>query len=366
MIKKLIKNTDFILLAVVLILFIIGVFAIYSANYNSDSGNTEYLKQIAWFAVGTVICLAIWLIDHNNIGKLAFLAAPLFVISLIALFFTPQIANVHSWYKIGGLLFQPSEPFKIIYILVMGRVIEYVSQKHSKGINRFSNLLVVLAIMGFVFMLIAMQPDFGTAAVYVIITMFMLFRVGLDYKYLLVAFLILAITIPIIYFGVLSDSQRNRIKVFLDPSLDPLGNGYHASQSKIAVGSGMLTGTGYLKGTQTQYGFLPVKSSDFIFSVIAEELGFVGAGSVIILFGVLLIKIVYIAMTANDYYGSIIVIGIFGMFFSHYIENIGMTMGLTPITGIPLPFVSYGGSSMLTNMVSLGLILSVGARSDRR
>ena len=220
--------------------------------------------------------------------------------------------------------------------------------------------------MGSIFALIAIQPDFGTAAVYVVITMFMLFRAGLDYKYILIAILAAVIIFPIIYFGVLSDTQQNRIKVFFDASLDPLGTGYHAMQSKIAVGSGMLTGTGYLKGTQTQYGFLPVKSSDFIFPVISEELGFIGGGTIIVLYAIMLLKIIYISMTADDYYGSVVVIGIFGMWFAHYVENIGMTMGLTPITGIPLPFVSYGGSSMLTSTISLGLILAISARRNKR
>lgn len=366
MLKKLIKNTDFILIGIILILFTIGVFAIYSANYNSESGGTEYLKQIAWFGVGTVLCIAVWIIDHNNMSKISFILTPIFIILLVGLFFTPKIANVHSWYSIGGFLYQPAETFKIIYILMLGRVIEYISQKDSKGINGLLNLGIVLVILTSVFTLIAMQPDFGTAFVYIVITAFMLFRAGLDYKYILIAILIMAIIIPIVYFGILTPSQQQRIKVFLDPTLDPLGSGYHVSQSKIAVGSGMLTGTGYLKGTQTQYGFLPVKSSDFIFPVIAEELGFIGAGAIIILYGIMLIKIIYISMTAEDYYGSIVVIGIFAMFFFHYVENIGMTMGLLPVTGIPLPFVSYGGSSMLTNMMSLGLVLAIGARREKR
>ena len=366
MIKKLMKNTDFILLGIILILFVIGVFGIYSANFNSESGQTEYIKQIVWFGAGLVMAFFVWLIGHNNISKIAIFSTPIFILLLVGLFFAPAIANVHSWYSIGGFLLQPSELFKVVYILVMARIIEFVSQKDSKGINRFSNLAIVLTIMGSIFALIAIQPDFGTAAVYVVITMFMLFRAGLDYKYILIAILAAVIIFPIIYFGVLSDTQQNRIKVFFDASLDPLGTGYHAMQSKIAVGSGMLTGTGYLKGTQTQYGFLPVKSSDFIFPVISEELGFIGGGTIIVLYAIMLLKIIYISMTADDYYGSVVVIGIFGMWFAHYVENIGMTMGLTPITGIPLPFVSYGGSSMLTSTISLGLILAISARRNKR
>ena len=153
--------------------------------------------------------------------------------------------------------------------------------------------------------------------------------------------------------------------MFLNPGLEPLGSGYNAIQSKIAVGSGMLFGTGLLKGTQTQYGYLPVKTSDFIFSVISEEMGFIISALIVIIYTVLLVRIINVSRTAKDTYGSLVTIGIFGMIFFHFIENIGMTMGLLPITGIPLPFVSYGGSNLLTNFVAIGIVLSVSARRQR-
>ena len=170
---------------------------------------------------------------------------------------------------------------------------------------------------------------------------------------------------PVAYKFVLPEHAKTRIETFLNPESDPLGAGYNAIQSKIAVGSGMLFGTGLGKGTQTQWGYLPVKSSDFIFSVLSEELGFVMSALIVVIYVVLLYKILHISETAKDRLGGIIAAGVFGMLFFHFLENIGMTIGLMPITGIPLPFVSYGGSSMLTNFIALGLVLCVSSRRQR-
>lgn len=368
MIKRLLKNTDFWMIGAVIILFVIGTFAIYSANYSSEKGKIEYLKNIVWFAVGATIAIAIWAFDYNALGEISYIIIPIFLLLLVGLLFLPPISNARSWYKVGNFLFQPAETFKFFYILGMGKFIEFISNSNGEKneINKLGNVFIILGCMLLVVGLIAVQPDFGTAFVYVIITFFMLFRAGISYKYVAAAVLIALILVPIVYFLVLSPVQQNRIKVFLDPTLDPTDSGYNAIQSKIAVGSGMFSGMGYLKGTQTQYGFLPVKSSDFIYSVISEELGFVFSAIVILLEGFILLRMIYISSVAKDFYGSIIVAGVTGMFFFHIFENIGMTMGIMPITGIPLPFVSYGGSSMLTNMMLLGLVSGVGARRENK
>jgi rod shape determining protein RodA len=166
-------------------------------------------------------------------------------------------------------------------------------------------------------------------------------------------------------YNFLPDHAKTRIDVFLNPELDPLGDGYNAIQSKIAVGAGMFLGTGFLKGSQTQYGYLPVQSSDFIFSVISEEMGFVISALVVILYLVLLLRIIRTAMHAKDMYTTFVSIGIAGMFAFHFIENIGMTIGLLPITGVPLPFVSYGGSNLLTSGIAIGIILNISARKNK-
>ena len=366
MIKRLIKNTDFWMITAVIILFVIGTFAIYSANYSAEKGKTEYLKNIVWFAVGAALAIGIWALDYNALGEISYIVIPIFLILLSVLLFLPPISNARSWYKIGKFLFQPSELFKVFYILGLGKFIDFITNADEKGINKPMNLFIVLACVGTIVGLIAAQPDFGTAFVYIVITLFMLFRAGIDYKYILATIIIAMILVPIVYFLILTPVQQNRIKVFLDPSLDPSNSGYHAVQSKIAVGSGMLTGLGYLKGTQTQYGFLPVKSSDFIFPVIAEELGFILAIVVILLEGFIILRMIHISAISKDFYGSVITAGVVGMFFFHVFENIGMTMGIMPITGIPLPFVSYGGSAMITNMMLLGLVLGVGARRESK
>ena len=247
---------------------------------------------------------------------------------------------------------------KIVYILMLAKFMEFIG-KNKDAINKWYNILIVGGFVAIPVLLIMLQPDLGTAIVFVSITFFMLFKSGLSYKYVIALILLVIILIPLVYFFVLGEYQQERILVFFDPEREPLGAGYNAIQSKIAVGSGMIFGTGLGKGTQTQWGYLPVKSSDFIFSVISEEFGFIVSILVVIVFVLLLIRVLKVAETSKDKLGACIAIGIFGMYLFHFLEIIGMTIGLMPITGIPLPFVSYGGSSMLTNFIALGLLLSV-------
>ena len=188
---------------------------------------------------------------------------------------------------------------------------------------------------------------------------------GLKYRYIFGCALILVILIPVIFLFLLNPTQQERIKVFLDPELDPLGSGYNAIQSKIAVGSGMLFGTGLLQGAQTQYGYLPIKSTDFIFSVLSEELGFFMSVFIIILYVVLILRIIRVSKNAPDEFSSCIAIGVCGMLFFHFVQNIGMTIGLLPITGVPLPFLSYGGSSLITNGIAIGMVLNISARKNK-
>ena len=193
----------------------------------------------------------------------------------------------------------------------------------------------------------------------------MLFVAGIDKKYIITAILLVVILVPIAYFFILPDHAKARIDVFLNPDLDPRGAGYNIIQSKLAIGAGQLFGMGLFKGNQTQLGFLYPKTTDFIFAVIGEELGFIVAALVIILYVILISKMIYVAKTAKDDEGSYIVAGITGIFFFHELQNIGMTMGLLPITGVPLPFVSYGGSSLLTNLILIAIVLNVSGRRQK-
>lgn len=249
--------------------------------------------------------------------------------------------------------------------LWFGKFLDYIYSKDKEGINKWYNLLIIVGIMAVPVLLICLQPDFGSAMVFLVITAFMLFRAKIKYKYIVIILLVVIAILPVIYFFLLNGVQQQRILVFLNPDLDPLGSGYHSIQSKLAIGSGKLTGMGLLNGTQTQFGYLLVKSSDFIFAVICEELGFIVGAFVIIVYIVMLIRMLKIASSAKDYYGSLITVGLAAMFFFHILENIGMTMGILPITGIPLPFLSYGGSSMITNMIAMGIILNVSARRQK-
>ena len=363
--RNIFKNTDYLILIVAIILAIIGVIGIYSAGVNSTSSRTEYIKQIMWIGIALVFMVVVWIIDYHTISILGLIAYPIGIVLLVLVLFTPKINGASSWFNIGSVLIQPAEFVKILYILVFAKYIEIVYTKGKDAINKWyyvlSSIIMFLIPVG----LIMLQPDFGTAIVFASITFFMLFKAGLNYKYIIALILILIITVPVLYFFVLSDYQQERIQVFFNPEQEPLGAGYNAIQSKIAVGSGMLFGTGLTKGTQTQWGYLPVKSSDFIFSVISEELGFAMSITIVVLYVVMLFRILNVAESAKDRMGSTICFGIFGMFFFHFLENIGMTIGLMPITGIPLPFVSYGGSSMLTNFIALGIVLSISSRRQR-
>lgn len=363
--KNIIKNTDFIIVIVVIILVAIGLFGIYSAGYNTDSSKDEYIKQFVWFGVSIMALIVIWLIPYNISSMIGIPAFVISLILLVAVLFTSPINGATSWFNLGTFLFQPSEIMKIAYILVLGKFIEYTLIKDKKGVNKWYNLSIIAAMFIVPVLLILKQPDMGTAAVFASITFFMLYKGGLNYKYILIALLVILLVVPLIYTFALNDIQKARITVFMNPEQDPLGTGYNAIQSKMAIGSGMIFGTGFLKGTQTQFGYLPVKSSDFIFAVISEEFGLIVSVVVIVLYAVLLIRIINISKTSRDKLGSLISIGVFGMIFFHLLENVGMTMGLMPITGIPLPFVSYGGSSLLTNFIAIGLVISISSRRQK-
>ena len=248
-------------------------------------------------------------------------------------------------------------------IIGLARVISYYKKKNT--LNKITSIGVILLFVGIPLLLIIKQPDYGTAMVILAMAVIMIFVAGLKWRYIISASIFAAIALPLSYFYLLPQHAKDRILVFLNPQIDPRGKGYNVIQSKLAVGSGQVWGMGLFNGNQTQLGILPMKTTDFIYSVISEEMGFIISVLIIILFVCLIIKIINIAKTAKDLYGSLICVGVAAMLFAHVTENIGMTMGLLPITGIPLPFISYGGSSMLTNFIALGLALNVGIRRQK-
>lgn len=362
--SKILKNIEWGILICCIILLIIGCTSLYSAT--QENNYDELKKQIIWAVVSIPIMLIVIFVDYNIIAKFSPIFYGIFIILLVAVLFTSSVNGATSWFSItDGIKFQPSEFAKVFVIIFMASAMSKIQEKNKNEINNPFKLLAVLAIVGVPMLLIIIQPDYGTAIAFMMATVLMLFVAGIDKKYILISVSIVVIALPLAYNFALPAHAKTRIDVFLNPNLDPRGSGYNVIQSKLAVGSGQLFGMGLLKGNQTQLGFLHPKTTDFIFSVIGEEMGFIVAGSVIILYVILITKAVYVAKTAKDDLGSYIAIGIVGIFLFHMIENIGMTMGLLPITGVPLPFVSYGGSSLITNFICIGLLLNISGRRQK-
>lgn len=361
------KTTDYVLLISMLILSVIGIIAIYSAGYNTEVNKDEYIKQSIWLAISIIFMVIIWLIDYNIFDIGGYILYTINLILLIVVLFMPSLMGANSWFNLGGILYQPSELMKIATIICGAKFITIYKNSINKSNKKAKLIYLSLIALNFILpiSLILLQPDFGTAIAFVMIAIFMIFKSGIKYRYVIASIAIIILLIPVVYFFLLNDVQKERINVFLNPELDPLGSGYNAIQSKIAIGSGMLFGSGFLNGAQTQYGYIPIKSSDFIFSVISEELGFIMSVTIIILYTILLIRLILISNRINDEFASLMVIGITGMFFFHFVENIGMTIGLLPITGVPLPFLSYGGSSLLTNSLAIAIALNVSARYSK-
>jgi rod shape determining protein RodA len=272
--------------------------------------------------------------------------------------------NAARWIDFGAFKFQPSEIAKVVIIITLAKT---MAKKYDEGgITHIKDLFPAFIKIIVPFALILEQPDLGTAMVFICILMGMLFVAGISYKLLLTIILAGVAAVPVMWNMILSDVQKDRILVFLNPGIDPLGAGYHVIQSMLAVGSGRIYGKGILTdNTLSQLNFVPAKNTDFIFSVNVEALGFVGGAIIITLYLLLIIRTIYLASKAKDAVGSLIITGVASMMFFHVFENIGMTMGMMPVTGLPLPFLSYGGSSMLTNMIAYGLVLNVGMRRQK-
>lgn len=284
---------------------------------------------------------------------------------LIAVLFTKPINGATSWFDIGSFSFQPGEFAKVFVILFLAFTISKIQEKYKENINKPTRLLIILAVLALPVLLIINQPDYGTALAFIFALAMMLITAGIDKRYIIGTIIIAALLLPILYNFVLPEHAKKRIDIFLNPETDPRGAGYNIIQSKLAIGAGQLTGMGLLKGNQTQLGFLYPKTTDFIYSVIGEEMGFIVAGGIIILYILLVTKSLYIAKTAKDNQGALIASGIAGVFLFHMIENIGMVMGLLPITGVPLLFVSYGGSSLITSFICIGLLLNISGKRQK-
>ena len=361
--RKILKNIEWRILICAILLVAIGMVALYSATQNS--GFEELKKQIIWFVISIPVVICVVFIDYEFIAKVSPIFYGIFLVLLVAVLFTKSINGASSWFDIGFLSFQPSEFAKIFVILAFSYAITKIQKNGRDEISRPTRLLMVLPIVIIPVLLIIKQPDFGTGVAFFVAMVMILFTAGIKKRYIIVSLILIVIAVPLLYFFILPEHAKARIDVYLNPDLDPRGAGYNIIQSKLAVGAGELLGMGLLKGNQTQLGFLYPKTTDFIFSVIGEEMGFVVTALVVVLYVFLITRAIYVAKTAKDDLGSYIATGIAGIFLFHMVENIGMTIGLLPITGIPLPFVSYGGSSLLTNFILIGLLLNISGRRQK-
>ena len=361
--EKRLKNTEWIVGIISLVLLAIGLVALYSATQSSEL--SEFKKQIQWFIISIPFMIVVYIIDYRLIVKLSPAIYFVFIVLLIGVLFTEPISGASSWFQIGDFLsFQPSELGKIFVIMFSALVLYKLQLKGKREINKPWKILVYFVAWAIPIGLIILQPDYGTAIAYVFAMLFMLFVSGLDKKYIIFAIVLVAVLAPVVYSN-LPAHAKSRLEIFLNPESDPRGAGYNLIQSELAIGAGQFFGMGLLSGNQTQLGYLSPKTTDFIFSVIGEEMGFLATSIIVVLYIVLITKAISISKNAEDNIGSYIAIGISGVFFFHMIENIGMTIGLLPITGVPLPFVSYGGSSLITNFICIALLLNISSRSKK-
>lgn len=359
--RRLILNFDWTLLAMIFLLIIIGLINIYSASFSiRDLQQTPpYLRQIKWIMLGLATMALAFLVDYRFIGRHAYVIYGLCVLLLIVVLFAGHSSRgSQRWLIVGGFNLQPSELAKLAVILALSKYFD----AHRLGRDyTIRELYVPLALAGLPFLLILKQPDLGTALIILLLFASLVFFVGLNWRSFLYAACSGALLAPL-FWHLLRDYQKERILTFFNPERDPLGSGYHIIQSMIAVGSGGLTGKGFLKGSQTQLKFLPEQQTDFIFSVFAEEWGFLGGMVVIFIFASLVFWGLKIVSHSKDYLGALISFGITMLIFWEVFINVGMVLGALPVVGIPLPFLSYGGSSIVVLMTSVGILMNISVR----
>lgn len=359
--KKAFKKFDFILLSTILLLCAYGLVVIYSATLSLDSTRFVRTQSIATL-LGLSAILFMVFFDYQFLGKMYI---PIYMLSNLVLVYVLFMGvgddqwGASRWVYIGSFGFQPSEFVKIGLIISLSKYMDI----HKDNINSPFVLLKVLVLAFVPVVLVLLQPDAGTAMVFIFFIAAMLFVSGVKWKYIGTALTIGLMSLPILWTQ-LDQYQKDRVFNFLDPERDASNTGYQAMQGRIAIGSGKIFGRGLFQGTQTQFNYLPEKHNDFIFAVLVEELGFIGGSILILLYFILIQRIMKIASKTPDKFGSFMATGVAAMLLFHIWENIGMTIGLMPITGIPLPFMSYGGSYQLINLVSLGIVLSVGLHRE--
>ncbi|MBN1301420.1 MAG: rod shape-determining protein RodA [Melioribacteraceae bacterium] len=390
---------DFSIFIPLLGLVLLGLLAVYSSTYENSSASNNFERQFIFTVISFVIFFVIYFLPSHTFR---ITATPIYILSQILLIAVLIIGRVtkgaKSWLDVGFVGFQPSEFAKVGLILFLAYWLSH--KKHD--INNFKELLSAVGIGFIPIILIILEPDMGTAIVFVVITLVMIFWSGIDLfglfavlspgiavfaslfgivYFMITLFLILLVLISFrrdlflsttifvvniaagfvfeIAYKFLRPHQQRRIESFIDPYSDPLGSGYNAIQAKVAIGSGGLLGKGFLEGNQTQLRFIPEQWTDFIFCVIGEEFGFIGSLLVLILFLILFMRLINLSQITKDKFSSLIVVGIISLIATHFTINIGMNLGITPVIGLPLPFLSYGGSSLLVNISLIAVALNI-------
>lgn len=360
--NRALDNFDWRFIGVIAAILLLSVVSIYSITYaQSDVGVPIYAKQVLWILVGGIAFVGMLLVDYHKIARLAYpLYAVMLVLLVVVLIVGKTSHGAQRWIPIGPFAFQPSEFAKLVLVLVLATY--FTSAPREGWLQR---VVMPGLIMAPALLLILRQPDLGSSFSFVAIYTGIILVVGVRSKALDLILLFSLMLFPFVWEGVwgaLHDYQRERIMAFLDPSYDTGGKGYHALQSRIAIGSGELLGKGLYGGTQSQLKFLPEGHTDFVFAVYAEEWGFVGVLVLLGLFVALILLCMDIAERAKDPLGTLLATGVIAMISFSMVINMGMTMGMFPIVGIPLPLMSYGGSMTVTTLAALGLLLNIKRR----
>lgn len=373
--SRLLKKLDQTLLVVVALIILFSLVTIYSATKDDTVLKNDFFKQIINIVIGLAAMIFMLNINYEDLAKHM---KPLYIINLVILgaviFVGDSALGAQRWIEIGPFRFQPSEFSKLIIIVCLA---VFLNSRQGK-LNRLRDLIPCFAFIGVPTLLILKQPDLGTSLVFMAIMFGMLFAAGAR-PWLLVCLIVCSLAVVVLWIWAhfwleanssynlwipLKDYQLRRLTIFINPWVDWHGDGYHVIQSQIAIGQGGFWGRGLFKGSQTHGDFLPIQDTDFIFSVVGEELGFAGAVALLFLFFILIYRCIYIAVNAKDNLGYLISTGVISMITFHVLVNVGMTTGIMPVTGIPLPMFSYGGSSMITNLAALGLLLNINMKKQ--
>jgi rod shape determining protein RodA len=355
--RRLLQNVDWMLLAAVLGLLVMGATALTSLNIGRTGGSVA-LRQLIWIGIGTVALLVVASIDYRRLVRLAPLIYLLGLGGLVTVLVLGRtVSGARRWIVFGAVSVQPSELFKIGFVLML---VWLLTSRWAQPVTP-AVLAMAIPIVAVPFALIVRQPDLGTALLLCPLLIALLIAAGTRFRLLGGFVLVCLAALPLAWLA-LRDYQRERIMVYLDPFRDPLGSAYNVIQAKIAIGSGQLLGKGIAGATQSRLAFLPERHTDFIFAVFAEMWGFVGCLALLVCYGVLLLRGFEIAAAAREPVGRLVALGATSLLGIQMLINVGMVTGLLPVVGIPLPFMSYGGSSMLVSMTALGLLLSVRMR----